>query len=149
VLTLAFNNAMRTFAVLGLVLLLVGCASERPYKGATLIRYTNETFPPSSDVEVFSHDVDKPYTIIGELKMTFSPELSHEEMVNRMKGVSREIGADAIIGLEREEVEVEIPRVFEEEEPIKTKARHQPLDVPRPEAREEKILLRGLAVRYR
>jgi len=147
VLTLFFNNAMRTFSVLGLVLLLVGCASEHLYKGATFIRYTKETFPPTSDVEVFSHDVDKPYTIIGELKMTFSPELSHEKMVNRMKGVLREIGADAIIGLEKEEVEVEIPGVFEE--PIKTKARHEPLDVSRPEAREEKILLRGLAVRYR
>jgi hypothetical protein len=138
---------MRTFSVLCLVLLLVGCASEQLYKGATLISYTKETFPPTSDVEVFSNDGDKPYTIIGELKMTFSPELSHEEMVNRMKGVSRGIGANAIIGLEREEVQVEIPGVFDE--PIRTKARHQPLDVSRPEAREEKILLRGLAVRYR
>lgn len=145
-LTFAFNNAMRTFSVLCLVLL-VGCASKHLYEGATLVRYTKETFPPTSDVEVFSHDVDKPYTIIGELQMTFSPELSHEEMVKRMKGVSPGIGADAIIGLEREEVEVEIPGVFAE--PIKTKARHQPLDVSRPEAREEKILLRGLAVRYR
>jgi hypothetical protein len=138
---------MRTFFVLCLVLLLVGCASKQLYKGATLIRYTKETFPATSDVEVFPHDVDKPYTIIGELKMTFSLELSDEEMVNRMKGVSRGIGANAIIGLEREEVQVEIPGVFDE--PIRTKARHQPLDVSRPEAREEKILLRGLAVRYR
>lgn len=146
-LSFAFNIAMRTFSVLCLVLFLVGCASEHLHEGATLVRYTKETFPPTSDVEVFSHDVDKPYTIIGELKMTFSPELSHEEMVNGIKGVSRGIGADAIIGLEREEVEVEIPGVFSK--PIKTKARHQPLDVSRPEAREEKILLRGLAVRYR
>jgi len=91
--------------------------------------------------------VEKPYTIIGELKMAFSPELSDEEMVNRMKEISQGIGADAIIGFKREVVEIAIPGVFPE--PIKRKARHQPLDISSPEAKEERVLLRGLAIRYR
>jgi len=98
-------------------------------------------------VEVFSEDLEKPYTIIGELKMAFSPELGDEEMMNRMQGVAKGVGADAIIGFEREVVEIAIPGVFPE--PIKRKARHQPLDISSPEAKEERILLRGLAIRYR
>jgi len=125
----------------------VGCVSEGPYEGVNFIRYTKETFPPTPKVEVFSQDVEKPYTIIGELKMTFSPELSDEEMVNRMKEISQGIGADAIIGFKREVVEIAIPGVFPE--PIKRKARHQPLDISSPEAKEERVLLRGLAIRYR
>ncbi|UCD70529.1 MAG: hypothetical protein JSW70_05845 [Syntrophobacterales bacterium] len=91
--------------------------------------------------------MDKPYTIIGELKITFSPELSNEEMVNRMKEVSQGLGADAIIGFKKEAVEMLVPGVFSE--PIKRKARHQPLDISSPETEEEKVLLRGLAIRYR
>jgi uncharacterized protein YbjQ (UPF0145 family) len=138
---------MKAFFVLCLVLLIVGCVSEGPHEGVTFVRYTKETFSQTSRVEVFSQDVEKPYIIIGELKMTFSPELSNEEMVNRMKEVSRGIGADAIIGLKTEVVEIAVPGVFPE--PIKRKARHQPLDISSPEAKEEKILLRGLAIRYR
>ena len=123
------------------------CVSEGPYEVVTFIRYTKETFPQTPRVEVFSRDVKKPYTTIGELKMTFPPGLSNEEMVNRMKEVSQGIGADAIIGLEREVVEIATPGVFQE--PIRRKARHQPLAISSPEAKGEKILLRGLAIRYR
>ena len=78
--------------------------------------------------------------------MTFSTELSDEEMVNQMKDVSRGIGADAIIGFKKEAVEIPIPGVFPG--PIRRKARHQPLEISSPEAKEEGILLRGLIVRY-
>jgi hypothetical protein len=91
--------------------------------------------------------VEKPYTIIGELKMVFSPELGDEEMTNRMKEVAQGVGGDAIVGFEREVVEVAIPGVFPES--IERKARHQPLEISSPEAKEEKILLRGLVIRYR
>ena len=138
---------MKLFFVVCLVLLFAGCVSEGPYEAVTFIRYTKETFPQTPRVEVFSQDVEKPYTIIGELKMSFSPGLSNEEMVNRMKEVSQGIGADAIIGLAREVVEIATPGVFPE--PIRRRARHQPLDISSPEAKEEKILLRGLAIRYR
>ena len=126
---------------------MVGCVSKSLHEGVTFIRYTKETFPPTTEVEVFSKDVEKPYTIIGELKMAFPPELGDEEMVNRMKGVAQGVGADAIVGFEREVVEEGIPGVSPE--PIKRKARHQPLDISSPEAKEEKILLRGLVIRYR
>ncbi len=128
------------------LLLIVGCASESPYEGVAFTRHTKETFPPTQEVEVFSQDAGRAYTIIGELKMTFSPELSDEEMVNRMKEVSRGIGADAIVGFKKEAVEIPISGVFPG--PIKRKARHQPLEISRPEAKEEGILLRGLIVRY-
>ena len=137
---------MRSFFVSCLVIIFLGCASESPYEGVSFVRFTKEKFPATATAEVFTKDVGKPYTVIGELKVTFSPELDDEAMVSRMKEVAREIGADAIIGLEREVVEIAIPRVFPE--PIKRKARHQPLDISRPEAAEEKVLLRGLAVRY-
>lgn len=130
-----------------MVIIFLGCASESPYEGVSFVRYTKEKFPATATAEVFTKDIGRPYTILGELKVTFSPELDDEAMVNRMKEVAREIGADAIIGLEREVVEIAIPRVFPE--PIRRKARHQPLDISRPEAEEEKVLLRGLAVRYR
>jgi hypothetical protein len=138
---------LRSFFVFSFVFLIVGCVSKGPHDGVTFTRYTKETFPPTTEVEVFSEDVEKPYTIIGELKMVFSPELGDEEMVNRMKEVARGVGADAIVGFEREVVEVAIPEAFPE--PIKRKARHQPLDISSPEANEEKILLRGLVIRYR
>ena len=138
---------MRTFFIFFLVLLFVGCASEGLNKAVTFIRYTEEIFLQTQKVEIFSQDVEKPYTIIGELKMTFSPKLRDEEMLNRMKEVSKEIGADAIIGFKREVVEIAIPEVFSE--PMRRKARQQPLDIPSPEIKEEKILLRGLAIRYR
>jgi hypothetical protein len=98
-------------------------------------------------VEVFSQDVEKPYTIIGELKMTFTAELSNEKALNRMKEGAQEVGADALIGFEREVLEPGISRAFDE--PTKRKARHQPLEVSRFETGVEKVLLRGLAVRYR
>ena len=138
---------MRSFFVSCLVIIFLGCASESPYEGVSFVRFTKEKFPATATAEVFTKDVGEPYTVIGELKVTFPPELDDEEMVNRMKEVAREIGADAIIGLEREVVEIAIPRVFPE--PIRRKARHQPLDIASPEAEEEKILLRGLAIRYR
>lgn len=138
---------MRSFFVSCLVIIFLGCASESPYEGVSFVRFTKEKFPATATAEVFTKDVGKPYTVIGELKVTFPPELDDEEMVNRMKEVAQEIGADAIIGLEREVVEIAIPRVFPE--PIRRKARHQPLDISHPEAAEEKVLLRGLAVRYR
>jgi hypothetical protein len=138
---------MRSFFVSCLVIIFLGCASESPYEGVSFVRFTKEKFPATATAEVFTEDVGKPYTVIGELKVTFPPELDDEEMVNRMKEVAQEIGADAIIGLERKVVEIAIPRVFPE--PIRRKARHQPLDISRPEAAEEKVLLRGLAVRYR
>ena len=125
----------------------MGCVSKGPHEGVTFVKYTDEIFPPTTNVEVFSEDLEKPYTIIGELKMAFSPELGDEEMMNRMQGVAKGVGADAIIGFEREVVEIAIPGVFPE--PIKRKARHQPLDISSPEAKEERILLRGLAIRYR
>ncbi len=78
--------------------------------------------------------------------MTFSLELSNEEMVNRMKEVSKGIGTDAIIGMKREVIEIAIPRVFSEH--IRRKARHQPLEISSPEAEEEKILPGGLAIRF-
>jgi len=90
--------------------------------------------------------VDTPYTIIGELKMTFPQELTDEEMVNRMKEVSRGIGADAIIGFKREVVEIAITGVFAES--VRKKARHEPFEISSPEAKEERILLRGLVIRY-
>jgi len=90
---------MRPFFIFFLVFLFVGCASEGPNKAVTFIRYTEEIFPQTEKVEVFSQDVEKTYTIIGELKMTFSPELRDEEMVNRMKEVSKGIGADASLAL--------------------------------------------------
>ena len=142
-----FYNEMRPFFIFFLVLLFVGCASEGLNKAVTFIRYTEEIFLQTQKVEVFPQDVEKPYTIIGELKMTFSPELRDEEILNRMKEVSKGIGADAIIGFKREVVEIAIPEVFSE--PMRRKARHQPLDIPSPEAKEEKILLRGLVIRYR
>jgi len=138
---------VRSFFVSCLVIIFLGCASESPYEGVSFVRFTKEKFPATATAEVFTKDVGKPYIVIGELKVTFPPELDDEEMVNRIKEVAREIGADAIIGLEREVVEIAIPRVFPE--PIRRKARHQPLDISRPEAAEEKVLLRGLAVRYR
>lgn len=138
---------MRPSFVICLVIIFLGCAFESPYEGVSFVRYTKERFPETVTAEVFTKDVGKPYTVIGELKVTFSPELNNEEMMNRMKEVARGIGADAIIGLEREVVEIAIPRVFPE--PIRRKARHQPLDISSPEAEEEKVLLRGLAIRYR
>ncbi len=138
---------MRPSFVICLVIIFLGCAFESPYEGVSFARYTKERFPETATAEVFTKDVEKPYTVIGELKVTFSPELNNEEMMNRMKKVARGIGADAIIGLEREVVEIAIPRVFPE--PIRRKARHQPLDISSPEAEEEKVLLRGLAIRYR
>lgn len=125
----------------------MGCVSKGPHEGVTFVKYTDEIFPATTNVEVFSEDLEKPYTIIGELKMVFSPELGDEEMMDRMQGVAKGVGADAIIGFEREVVEIAIPGVFPE--PIKRKARHQPLDISSPEAKEERILLRGLAIRYR
>jgi uncharacterized protein YbjQ (UPF0145 family) len=138
---------MKSWFILSLVVIVLGCVAESPYKGVSLVRYTKETFPETAGVEVFSNDVEKPYTIIGELKVILSPELEDEEMVNRMKEVARGIGAEAIIGLEREVVEIAIPPVLTE--PTKRKARHQPLGISSPEAKEEKVLLRGLAIRYR
>lgn len=138
---------MRSFLIFCLVLLFVGCVSEGPNEAVTFIRYTEERFLQTQKVEVFSKDVERPYIIIGELKMTFYPGLRDEEMVNQMKEVSKGIGADAIIGFKREVVEIAIPEIFSE--PIRKKARHQPLEIPSPEATEEKILLRGLAIRYR
>jgi len=136
---------MKSLLTLSL-LLMVGCASESPYEGAVFTRHTKETFPPTQEVEVFSQDADRAYTIIGELKMTFPAELSDEEMVNQMKEVSRGIGADAIVGLKREAVEIPISGVFPG--PLKKKARHEPLEISSPEAKDEGILLRGLIVRY-
>ena len=142
-----FFKEIRSYLVLCLVIIFLGCASESPYEGVSFARHTKQTFPETARAEVFTEDVEKPYTVIGELKATFSLDLSNEEMLSRIKEVARGIGADAIIGLEREVVEIEIPRVFPE--PIRRKARHQPLDIASPEAEEEKILLRGLAIRYR
>jgi hypothetical protein len=124
----------------------VGCVSETPHEGVTFTRYAKKTFPPTPEVEVFPQDVDRPYTIIGELKMTFPQELTDEEMVNRMKEVSRGIGADAIIGFKREVVEIAITGVFAES--VRKKARHEPFEISSPEAKEERILLRGLVIRY-
>lgn len=138
---------MKSCFALCLVVIFVGCASEGLHEGVSFTRYTKETFPETARVEVFSKDVEKPYIIIGELKVTLSPELEDEEMVNRMKEVARGIGADAVIGLEREIVEIAIPPVFVG--PTRRKARHQPLDITSPGAKEEKVLLRGLAIRYR
>ncbi len=139
------HSIMKSLLTVSL-LLVVGCASESPYEGVVFTRHTKEAFPPTQEVEVFPQDADRAYTIIGELKMTFSAELSDEEMVNQMKEVSRGIGADAIIGFKKEEVEIPIPGVFHG--PLKRKARHQPLEISSPEATEEGILLRGLIVRY-
>jgi len=125
----------------------MGCASKGPHEALTFVRYTKETFAQTARVEVFSKDVEKPYIIIGELGVTFPLELNNEEMVSRMKEVAQGIGADAIIGLEKEVVEIAIPRVFPE--PNRRKARHQPLDISSPEAKEERVLLRGLVIRYR
>jgi len=138
---------MRTVCILFLASFLVACAAQGFGDDVSFMRYTSETFPPTERVEIFPDDVEKGYIIIGELKMTFPSELSHGESVNQMKQVASEIGADAIIGLEKEIIEAPIPPVFDE--PGKRKARHQPLDISTPEAREEKILLRGLAIRYR
>ena len=142
-----FYNEMRPFLIFCLVFLFVGCVSEGPNEAVTFVRYTEEIFLQTQKVEIFSQDVERPYTIIGELKMTFSPKLRDEEMLNRMKEVSKGIGADAIIGFKKEVVEFAIPEVFSE--PMRRKARHQPLDIPSPEIKEEKILLRGLAIRFR
>ncbi len=106
-----------------------------------------ETFLQTQKVEIFLQDVEKHCTIIGELKMTFSPELSNEEMMNWMKELSKGIGPDGIIGLEREAVEIMPPRFFPET--FRRKARHQSLEISSPEAKQEKILLRGLAIRFR
>ena len=125
----------------------MGCASKGFHEALTFVRYTKETFAQTARVEVFSKDVEKPYIIIGELGVTFPLELNNEEMVSRMKEVAQGIGADAIIGLEKEVVEIAIPRVFPE--PNRRKARHQPLDISSPEAKEERVLLRGLVIRYR
>lgn len=137
---------MKSWFALSL-LLMVACASGSSYEGVVFTRHTKETFPPTQEVEVFPQDADRAYTIIGELKMTFSAVLSDEEMVSQMKEVSRGIGADAIIGFKKEAVEIPIPGVFDGQ--LKRKARHQPLEIPSPEAKEEGILLRGLLVRYR
>ena len=138
------HSVTRLFFVL--YLLLVGCVSETPHEGVTFTRYAKKPFPPTPEVEVFPQDVDTPYTIIGELKMTFPQELTDEEMVNRMKEVSRGIGADAIIGFKREVVEIAITGVFAES--VRKKARHEPFEISSPEAKEERILLRGLVIRY-
>jgi uncharacterized protein YbjQ (UPF0145 family) len=139
---------IKSWFILSLVIIVLGCITERRYEGVSFVRYSKETFPETAaGVEVFSNDVERPYTIIGELKVILSPELEDEEMVNRMKEVARGIGAEAIIGLEREVVEIAIPPVLTE--PTKRKARHQPLGISSPEAKEEKVLLRGLAIRYR
>ncbi len=124
----------------------MGCASESRYEGVTFTRYAKKTFPSTPEVEVFPQDVERPYTIIGELKMTFPRQLTDEEMVDRMKEVSKGIGADAIIGFKREVVEVAIPGVFAES--VRRKARHEPFEISSPEAKEERILLRGLVIRY-
>ncbi len=137
---------MRSFVTLCLVIIFVGCAVESPYEGVSLVRYTKETFPETEKTEVFTEDLERPYITIGELKVIVSPELEDEEMLNRLREVARGIGADAVIGLKREAVEIAIPRVIAE--PSRRKARHQPLDISTPEAKEEKVLLRGLAVRY-
>lgn len=142
-----FRKEIRSSFIVCLVVILVGCAAESPYEGVSFVRYTKETFPEAARAEVFTEDVERPYTIIGELEVTLSPELEDEEMLNRMKEAARGIGADAVIGLEREVVEITIPRL--NAEPIRRKARHQPLDISSPEAKEEKVLLRGLAIRYR
>jgi uncharacterized protein YbjQ (UPF0145 family) len=141
------HEEIKSYFVLCLVITFVGCAFESPSKGVSFVRYTKETFPETARVEVFFKDVEKPYIIIGELKVTLPTELEDEEMVSRMKEVARGIGADAVIGLEREIVEIAIPPVFSDS--TRRKARHQPLDISSPGAKEEKILLRGLAIRYR
>jgi hypothetical protein len=141
-----FHGVRRSLLGLSL-LLIVGCASESPYEGVTFTKYTKKPFPPTHEVEIFSQDVERGYTIIGELEMTFSPGLADEEMVNRVKEVSRGIGADAIIGFKKEEIEIAIPDIFPE--PIKKKARHQPLEISSLEAKEGRILVKGLAIRYR
>jgi hypothetical protein len=138
------HGVTRLFFILSL--LLVGCVSDTLYEGVTFTRYAKKTFPPTPEVEVFVQDVDRPYTIIGELKMTFPQELSDEGMLNRMKEVSRDIGADAIIGLKREVVEIPITGVFAES--VRKKARHERLEISRPQAKEERVLLRGLVIRY-
>jgi hypothetical protein len=138
---------MKSCLVLCLVFIFVACAAESPYEGVSFVRYTKETFPETERVEVFAKDAERPYVIIGELKVTLSPELEDEEMADRMKEVARRIGADAVVGLEREVVEIAVPPVFTD--PTRRKARHQPLGISRPEAKEERVLLRGLAIRYR
>ena len=142
-----FCKEIKSSLIVCLVIIFVGCAAESPYEGVSFVRYTKEAFPETAKVEVFTNDVERPYIIIGELAATLSPELEDEEMLNRMKEVARGIGADAVIGLEREVVEIAIPQAIAE--PIRRKARHQPLDISSPEAKEEKVLLRGLAIRYR
>ena len=138
---------MKRVSFLFLTIFIVACAAQGVHEDVFFTRYTSETFAPTEKAEIFPEDVEKRYIIIGELKMTFASGLSHEESVNRMKEVAREVGADAIIGLEKEIIEAVIPQGFHE--PNRRRTRHQPLDISSPEAREEKIVLRGLAIRYR
>ena len=138
------HSVTRFFFILPL--LLIGCVPDTLYEGVNFTRYAKKNFPPTPVVEVFVQDVDRPYTIIGELKMTFPQGLSDEEILNRMEEVSRGIGADAIIGFKRELVEIPITGVFAES--VRRKARHERLEIPSPQAKEERVLLRGLVIRY-
>lgn len=130
-----------------LTVLIVACVAQAVHEDVSFTRYTSEVFTPTEKVEVFPEDVERRYIIIGELKMTFASGLSYEESLNRMKDVAREVGANAIIGVEKEIIEAVIPEV--PEEPLRRKTRYQPMEISGPEAREERVILRGLAIRYR
>ena len=85
---------MRTLLIVAVsVLLLSGCVSAR------YMRYTEETFPPTTEVEVLrTKPADRAYVELGEISLRLNRSTA-DNAILILKEKAREIGADAIVVL--------------------------------------------------
>jgi hypothetical protein len=73
------------------VLLLSACVSAR------YMRYTEETFPPTTEVEVLrTKPADRAYLELGEISLRLNKSTA-DNAILILKEKAREIGADAIV----------------------------------------------------
>ena len=100
-------KAQNIIIILALSFLLSSCYS------VDFVRYSDESYPESNNVEVFrSKPVDKEYIELGELSLRVKKGLfsNQEDVVIKLKEKAREIGANAIIILgEEKEGSVIVP----------------------------------------
>jgi hypothetical protein len=66
---------------------------------ATPLQYVGKSYPPTSQVDIFfnSHDVKKPFEVMGTIEGTFSQSSDFNQTMEKVKKEARKQGADGVI----------------------------------------------------
>ena len=88
---------MNRILIVCLSLVLCACAPS-----ARFARYTEVSYPPTSDVEVLrTKPADRPYVELGEIRLRIKKS-NEDDAILVLKEKAKEVGADAIVILGKE-----------------------------------------------